>query len=269
MNYDASESNLPNLENIKDAEYLILGTSHGRQFSRGGNHKKLEEKLGGTVLNLSQGNGGGGVYNQKFWVDYYQKKGGKYQKVIYFIDPFVFFSKTFDEYNYIFVREPFDVGLFTFMLTEKVRTACTLQYLRSKLGKTFLKQLYTGNTTNNKLCAINETDVISRKKILYPEEPFIFDTKKFQFFVKFLLELSNNNKEVWLVIPPSYPIGGFHGYETLVQHIKADVVGTDRIQFLDHTNSIVDICLYNDHDHLNNEGMNLYLDKFILPNIIE
>jgi len=261
QSYAQNESNTFHIKTSANPDIIILGTSHGRQFSRSGLHNKSEEILNNKILNLSQGNGGGGNLNQMFWLEYYglikNKIVGK--KIIYFIDPFIFTSNVFNSNNFIFIREPFSFSLLFTMVKTNQDLKCIFQYLRSKFGMSYIKQRYSPHNLKNNLCKIDQLSVSKRLKNLYPEKKLKFKEELKSIFKDMVVKLSLKN-ELLLIIPPTAPMGELPFHENL-RELLNELSKHKNVKQYDHSQLIQDMCLYSDHDHLNKEGVKLYLNK--------
>ena len=91
-----TESNFLIIPNNQKYDLIFLGTSHGRIFSRASNHGIVEKVLNKKLLNLSRGSGGGIAPALINMLAFYHK-GNKVDRVIYFIDPWIFYSSNWNE----------------------------------------------------------------------------------------------------------------------------------------------------------------------------
>ena len=93
-----TEANLPIIKSNQHYDIVFLGTSHGRTLSRFGNHDRVEKILSKKIINLSTG-GGRGIYSSQIYLDYFFKRGNTTDTIVYFIDPWVFYSNKWNEEN--------------------------------------------------------------------------------------------------------------------------------------------------------------------------
>lgn len=256
-----------NLFLMKDSTYydfILLGSSHSKEFSRRGNHLMVEKILKKNFLNLSFG-GGAGILPEKIYLAHFFKQNNKAGQVIYFIDPFIFFSQKWNEQNDFSNAEPFDLGFFQELLKSKMSVKAVFYYLRSKIEPNwFLKTPQLNYSDPGFLLSIDNDAVQKRIQNLYQDG---LDMKNFERYFQALDDLVNvanrNNAEVIFILPPTL-LGDLPGEEQLVHSLEV-YSKNNMARFYDFSNLIVDPKFYYDHDHLNPKGIEYFSRRYLKP----
>ena len=255
-----TESNLFVVRKKTHYDLLVLGTSHARIFSRTGNHERVEEILGASMLNLSTG-GGRGVYASRIFFDYFLSRGNTAGTVVYFIDPWVLYSQKWNEDNDLFSNEPITPAFLSFIVRRGVNAATIANYLKTKVSWEWVRQSPKPDTENNiRLDGVDGEAVAKRVESLYPDGLESATFEKYRTELSVLTETANANNIRLVFIIPTTLLGDMPGEDALKQALdEMDA------EWYDLSNAITDPHLYYDHDHLNTAGIVAFTQKYLRP----
>ena len=254
-----TESNLLIMKDNAQYHFLVLGISHGRNFSRFNHHSLFEKNLEGTMINLAQGDALGGLENQRLYFDYFLKKRNRAHHLILVLSPTLMYSNQIDLSDIAFYREPLDRHFFLHVLENggSNRYKQLFHYVKSKLGHHWYLQ--KPKEEKPKEAALTKLDSSAMQKgfaIAYPQgrSQLIFEDR-----AKVLGEILDlarqNNMKTTIVIPPAL-FGQWPGHETILKYLKNTYPD---IAVLDHSKVLLQAGFYYDHHHLNTKGMESYL----------
>lgn len=260
-----TESNLLHMPKDQHFDLLILGTSHARVLSRFGNHQRMEKILDKSIINLSQGLGGGGILNQSAFARYFFSSGNTIDTILYLVDPFIFYNKYFDDNDVNFNREPFRLKFMWIIATLGFDAGVQYSYLYSKFTSEWLKiKPFSFQRDDRMIKGINAVSVVKRFNVVYPENlnRDVLHKKKLE-FLQLIGYLEKQHSVLIFVIPPS--IIQWPGYEELVALLN-ELQQTHGIPYYDFSNEALDKKYFADHDHLNTEGV-VYFTRHYLSDI--
>ena len=103
-----TESNTLIIKENEKFDLLLLGISHARNFSRYGNHEKIEKILQKKIINIGQGSGFCSINEQFFYLDYFYSEGNKTDEVCIVLTPPMLSSETLPIASNTFENEIFD-----------------------------------------------------------------------------------------------------------------------------------------------------------------
>jgi hypothetical protein len=246
------EANLFSINKNEKFEKLILGISHGRNFSRGTHHQLFEGKKGKTI-NLAIGEGLNGMEIQQLYAQYFFRKGNKVDSLYYILSPTLFYYDETDHSDIAFYREPVRIDFIIHLLKNgnERRYHQLLYYLKSKLSQHWWKQKkkeFVKNT--NKLSAIDSIEVVNGFKKAYPlavnDSIFLERAAVFEATLKLFEE---NNTKVKIIIPPAL-FGKWPGHDRVISYLREK-----KLNVINLSGSILEPQLYYDHHHLNTDGI--------------
>lgn len=240
---------------------VILGASHAHGLSRKSNHYRVEKILGKKLISLAKGRGAGGIKNQYIYFSYFIKKKNRADRLIYFIDPFVFYNDKMDHHHYIYNDEAFRTDFLWHIVSNGISMEITMNYLRFKLKKEWWHYRPDVDTIQEgSLTGIDSVKIKKRLSILYPEG---MSEATFQQKVKYLekiIELARKNKmSIVFVVPPTL-MGKLPGHEHMLTTLR-DLAPECHIY--DFSNVMEQPNMYYDHDHLNTEGVIRFSEKYL------
>jgi hypothetical protein len=246
------EANLFSINENEKYDKLILGISHGRNFSRGTHHQLFESKKGRTI-NLAIGEGLNGMEIQKLYAQYFFNKGNKADSLYYILSPTLFYTNIHDQSDIAFYQEPINLDFIFHLLkngnNRKFHQIST--YLRSKLSHHWWGQNKKEIVENvKKLTAMDSIEVLNGFKAAYLFElsDSVFQERVIV-FEETLKLFEKNNVKVKILIPPAL-FGKWPGHDKLINYLMAK-----KIIVLDLSESILAPRFYYDHHHLNTEGI--------------
>lgn len=253
-----TESNLLVMKPDTHYDMVMLGTSHGREFSRHSNHARAENILGKTFVNLSLGHGRG-IYGARIFLDYFLRIGDGADTIVYLIDPWVFYSDKWNENNDTFSEEPLNLDFLTFIIQRKADALTIINYLKSNISWEQFMKAPTPDTENTAhLDAIDPDAVAKRIASLYPDGLDENTFHKYEGELNKLIETARtNHMRLIFVIPPTL-LGDMPGENAL-----KNVLTKDGAEWHDFSNAITDPRLYFDHDHLNTKGIVTFTENYL------
>jgi hypothetical protein len=248
-------------------DFLIMGASHGKIFSEFHNQETVENILSQKYLNLAQNNAGPVL--EKTYLDFFLQKDNHAKKIIYFVDPFVFYSPSFNEKYSMVPYGMADVSFLSTMISNHFSSEVIIRYLKAYLSlKWFIKQPYLQGLDINTVGQINPEAVRKRKEVLYPDG--LNDTQlneKMAILESLIKEAQANHMVVYLVQPPTL-LGDLPGNDTVKEKILK-LKQKYAVVYVDYSQVLQDPNLYSDHDHLNNAGVKAFTENYLKQIVAE
>ncbi len=255
-NWNTYSSLLPMKQNTK-YDLLILGSSHGRVFSSFSNHERVENILKIKMLNLSKT--AGGLLPEKVLLKYFYDQGNSVSKILYVLDPQIFYSAKWNEDNYFLEDEPLYLNFLWSARKQGLSDEVLFNYIRSKFSFYWLSsrapvvELYEETA----LSRIDLEAVKKRKEFLYSDG---LKSEVFSTYSKMLKDLvvvaSKHDSKIIFIYPPTLlgDLPGASEVATLIKSFKKDY----DVEFYDFSGIIKEPKYYQDHDHLNTQGVELF-----------
>lgn len=262
---EQTESNLLVMGEEKSYDLLLMGISHARNFSRHGNHDRLEDILGLKILNIGQGNGACGANEQLFYLDYFYHKENNAIQVAYILSPPLFFNNELPQASNTFNYEPIALDFLwrymQFPSTNKKERI--ISYLQSKTRPAWiLHRPASLDAMRDKLDSLDHQLVVAGQLQAYNDSlsKKLFEQCSQQVEASIMLAKANGS-DVVLIIPPAL-FGKWKGHEQVVRFAQEmeKVYGAN---FYDFSESILTPELYYDHHHLNTDGIVLFAEKYL------
>ena len=259
-NWNTYSSLLPMRDNQK-YDLLILGSSHARVFSSFGNHERVENILGVKMLNLSKT--ASGLLPQKALLEYFYERGNSTSKILYILDPQIFYSAKWNEDNYFLEDEPLYLGFLWCALREGISYEVLTNYVRSKFSFYWLSsrapvvELYEDTA----LSRIDKEAVRKRKEFLYSDG---LKKEIFEHYARMMKELvlsaQKHNTKIVFIYPPTL-LGDLSGSKEVADLVES--FKDSGVHFYDFSNVLKEHNYYQDHDHLNTSGVELFVGKYL------
>ena len=256
----------------QNVDLLILGTSHGRIYSRNRNEEIVEGILQKRIVNASIG-GGGGVIPAQVSLETFFARGNKTRYVIYFLDAWVFNSTKWNEDFFPMTEEePLEWDFFTRLLDHGFSRSVLLAYFRSKLTSRWLTMRPSaGVELRREYLARRDPEAVAKRLgVLYQGKTSeIVFQRYWQHVLTMAHMIANQNAQLLLIMPPSL-LGTEPDTELLSKHVN-DLVsrsfegGQMQVIFKDFSTAIQDPHLYYDHDHLNSAGIQAITENYLKP----
>jgi len=244
-------------------QFIILGTSHGQNFTRFSNQHIVENILGEHFFNLSQPNAG--PLMEKIYLQYFLEQGNSAHTVIYFIDPQVFYTAYDNEnYNILPLYGEVNLPMEALLIENNISFATQLSYVKTYLSfKWFIKNPRP-NLPDRDVYVQNATAEKERLEELYPPK---LQQKTFNHYVDILNSLillcHEHHMKLVFIIPPTL-IKNYPGMDQLKLLLK-QYKQKERIQYYDDSYVLTDIRLYGNIDHLNTNGITVFTQKYLKP----
>jgi len=263
-NYD-TDDNLYTIKRNEHFDFLIMGISHARNFTRHKNHLRVEKILNKKFINLGRGGGKCGPAAEYAYLQHFFSRGNKTDYVLYVPTPPMMFSDYLNVNSSIFEMEPFRVNFF-------------FQYLFSE-GKNKKQQLYYYITSkfkpqweNLKSVSMDSVGWHLEKydtaainlgfKQAYPNGLDSITFERNKLIVKKTIELclKNNSKVIFMMTPSMF--GAWPGHEQVFDYLN-EIQLKYPIEIYDYSEVCKDSTLYFDHHHFNSKGVSWFTEVYI------
>jgi hypothetical protein len=259
-----TESNLLMMPSGTDFDLAMLGSSHGRNFSRDGSHERVEEALQGRFCNLSLGDGGGLVPALASLSVFYAR-GNSAAHVVYLIDAWVFHTPIWNEAHSFPQREPLALDLLYYLVRGGMDPAMLREYFSSKLGVRWLRVRPLPLKMKPPVESVDQASVEDRLENLYPRGVDLVAFRRYADVLRQVVQLANRHgSRVWLVRPPTL-LGDEPGSAMLTGLLGELPERFPQVEVLDTSTAVTDLSLFEDLDHLNTEGVAVYAAEVLRP----
>lgn len=129
-----TDARLLNMPSNATRDYVLLGSSHAYLLSRFRDNAALTESiLGGSVENLAMPSGGG-IRPARLYLEEFLARGNQTKHVIYFLDPFVFYSPGPNDQHKFVYFEPLQARFLLRLIGDGYPPRQIFAYGRSKLS---------------------------------------------------------------------------------------------------------------------------------------
>lgn len=259
-----TESNLLMMPSGTDFDLAMLGSSHGRNFSRDGNHERVEEALQWRVSNLSVGDGGG-VVPALVSLSVFYARGNSASHVVYLIDPWVFQARIWNEAHPFAQGEPLALDLLYYLVRGGMDPGTLREYFSSKLSSRWLRTRPLPLRMKPPVEFVDPADVEDRLENLYPRDvdPVVFG--HYAGVLEQVVRLATrNSSRVWLVRPPTL-LGEEPGSAMLTGLLGELPATFPQVEVLDTSTALTELSLFEDLDHLNSHGVVAYAEQVLRP----
>jgi len=254
-------------------DLVILGTSHARLFTRiKHNYDFLSDALDMQVFNLAIPFGGG-ILLEKMYLRNFFERGNRADILLYFLDPYVFFSPLPNKYHKFVYYEPLRMSFLLEMIRNGMPFERVFTYIRSKFTYRWITQepvliAYESATLADWGIALEPKRMRARAESLYPDG---LSQGYFQYYSPMLgevLEMARAHQcRMILAFPPTL-LGHEKGAPQVLELIEGYRKQYD-FEFCDFTAAIDDVDLYYDYDHLNSPGLEAFVTRFLEPVLTE
>lgn len=256
-NYN-TEENLVITPKNQNFDYVFLGLSHARNFSRHENHQRVEDILDISFLNYGKGGGKGNVANQHIFLKNFLKKGNTTNNILYIISMPMMFAERLDKNSFTLDNEIFDLGFFMrFLFGPGINKKEKLySYLRSKYKPKWNKNKpYSAKINEKILVEFDTLKIQSGFKLAYVNglEHNTFERNKE--VIKKTIELAkNNNIKLSFIVTPS-TFGKWPGHDIVCNFLDSLKLESN-IEVYDFSSIYLHKYEYfYDHHHLNTNGV--------------
>ena len=260
-----TESNLLMLKENKKYDFLFMGISHARNFSRHKNHLRLDTILDMSFINIAQGGGLCGVNEQYFYLKYFYQNRNKTNQVVYILSPPMLFheglplaSKTFDfepfEFDFFFNYLFFNSRNRTQRLYSYVNSKYTLEWKNHQPKSFTKKQMYLSKLDSAKVTGgLNSTHKKGLANWQFDRSSVIVDQT--------IQLINDNNSSCILIIPPAL-FGKWNGHNETLEFAEK-MKEKYGVKVYDYSEIILDPKYYYDHHHLNSDGVVFFAQNYL------
>ena len=265
-NYE-TESNLLVMRESKQYDFLFMGISHARNFSRHKNHLRLDTILNKSFINIAQGGGRCGVSEQYFYLNYLYEKNNKIDKVVYILSPPMLFHSGLPVASKTFDFEPFEFEFFIDYLFFKTKnkTQRLYSYVNTKYSSEWSDyQPKSSNKKRNYLTKLDSAKVTDALNSTYKKGLAHYQFKNSSEIVQQTLQLiKKNNSSCILIIPPAL-FGKWNGHNETLEFAKK-MQEKYGVKVYDYSETVLDPKYYYDHHHLNSNGVVYFAENYLKP----
>lgn len=262
-----SESNLLAEPHNETYDLLLLGTSHPRIFARNGNHERVEHILSRHIANISKGGGHGGVFPELLFLSRFYENGNHARTALYFIDPWVFYSREWNEGNYFLGEEPFDLRLFAKAIKAGADRSTVIDYVQSKLGRRWILLTPATRELNvDRVPSVAAMATACQKEI---QNSYMngLDHESFVRYTNMLEETvtlaEQQHTRVTFLFPTSLceNVPGKNQVMRFLEELKQ----RHHIEIHDFSKAMDEPQYFYDYNHLNSAGVEFFTEKYLLP----
>ena len=246
---------------------VILGSSRARLLTRiRCNYELLERELDIEVLNLAIPFGGGIVPEKMFLRNFFDC-GNSADTVLFFLDAFMLFSPQPNREHRFVSYEPLRPRFLWQMLTNDMPPERIFTYIESKFTHRWFTQ-----TPGVVPCAPRVIPDIQMdaEKIRKRHESLYFEGLSETYFTKYarvleaiLAMAQDKGCRIIIAFPPTL-LGEQPGTPRLIEKLEK-LRTTYDFEVHDFTNAIRELSFYSDYDHLNSEGVEVFVMQFLRP----
>lgn len=264
-----TESNGLIMPRNSHVDLVIMGTSRARTFSRFANHERTEKILHSKVLNIARG-GGAGVVPMAMELKWFYDRQNHAKTILYFIDPWVLYSHTWNEQNYMqnpyfFKEEPFSFDYASRVYANAGEIGLA-KYLRAKLKSEWL--LYAPLTERydaSRLEHPTKDGAAKRLSSLYDEDLKEVNFSRYSRKLSEIVALAEKHGTRLIFASPPTLLEE-PGHERLLSYLR-DLQKNHRLEVRDFCKCIQDPQFFADYDHLNTKGIEKILTEQIRPSL--
>lgn len=251
----------------RDVPYVFLGSSHAARFSGCSQEVQLvRTALGGETVHLAKT--ASGVFQHRLFLQEFYDRGNRAETVVYFVDPFVFYSEAWNEQVPFIEFEPLDFTFGWSMIAGGVGTERMHTYCRSKFSLAWfeLRPVFRRCTDRN-IGRIDADMVKKRLAGLYWEGTSPDLLARYLHELDRIIELARaQNSELVLMSPPT-----LLGPEPDGEMFRSAIWEREErygLRYHDFRDAIRDPAMFRDHDHLNTEGVALFMEAYVGPALL-
>jgi hypothetical protein len=253
-------------------DLALTGISHARNFSRYGNHERVEEVLGKKVLNLGKGSGTCGVKDQYFYLKYIYEQNVSIDTVVHVISPPYLFGKHLDIDASAFMDEPFRFDFFYkyIVSSSENKFEKLFHYVRSKYQKAWMEyKPFSIDSRNDSLLQIDNRSIEQGMKLAFKDEEvkgkdeeLIFDDNVT--FLRKIIELveRNNGVSIFIITPTLF--GDWPNTDRMLVACKV-LEKEFGVKTYNFSSVIKKPAMFYDHHHLNTKGVVYFTENFLKP----
>lgn len=248
-------------------DLVFLGTSHAYLFSRfEEHHKATEQALGRSVFNMALPQGGG-IKPARFYLESYWEADNTAGRVVYFLDPFVFYSTGANENHKFIYFEPFRFRFLAKLVANGYSYRRIITYIRSKFSREWLLQQpepLIRHTATVRPEQVNAARVRQRMATLYYDglDDSVFDTYCAE-FKRIVAACKAHGTPLTIVVAPTL-LGPEPGHAAMMAWLDT-LAESGAIGVYDWVNAMPDPAKFYNLDHMNLDGVRQFMSAFLRP----
>ncbi len=248
-----TSSVLQTMPHNQHVDVVILGTSHARSLSGcPASAAAIESALESTVLNLAKN--AAGPVPLRLYIKEFFARGNTANLLIYFADPWAFYSPKWNEEHGFLMDEPFEPRFFIQCAIARKSPRQLLQYARRGFQKhTYTEQLQFAKNCHRHLDAVIPEIAAHRASHLYGRQPSDSVLTHYSGELSKLLERARDqNARVIIATPPTL-LGTLPGMDAFVASMHSIAEKHDA-HYFNFADVMQNTAYFMDHDHLNANG---------------
>lgn len=248
-------------------DVVMLGTSHAYVCARFKEHQEATEReLGRTVFNMAIAQGGG-IVPARFYLETYFDQGNTTDRVVYLLDPFVFFNIGSNEQHSFVEMEPFRFHFLAKMLRNLYNYQQLVSYIRSKFSGQWLLQkpeLLIHHVKGYPPELVTPERIAKRMGTLYPDglQDEVFNRYQSE-FLKIAALCKARGAQLNVAVPPTM-LGPETGHAAMMAWLET-LRDRGDITLSDWSNVIKSPERYYNLDHLNLSGIQEFMGQYLRP----
>ncbi len=248
-------------------DVAFLGSSHAYQFSRLRKNKEATEReLGMRVANLALPTGGG-IRPARFLLEHFCEQGNRAKQVVYFLDPFVFYSTGANDSHKFIYFEPLRCSFLKKLIVNRYPLRSILTYIRSKFSYDWFFQQAEPLDEQPYVLepeAVDPARIQVRMKSLYGdglrEENFLRYAGEFKKIADYCRE---KGMAFHVIVPPTL-LGPEPGAARMFAWLD-EQKAAGGFDVHDFSGAMPDRKDYYNLDHLNTPGVERFIRDFVRP----
>lgn len=262
-----TDARLLNMPSNATRDYVLLGSSHAYLLSRFRDNAALTESiLGGSVENLAMPSGGG-LRPARLYLEEFLSRGNQTKHVIYFLDPFVFYSPGPNDQHKFVYFEPLQARFLVHLLADGYPPRQIFAYVRSKLSYGWFFQ-----KAEPLIAHTGTVDEASRtpERIALRMDSLYMDGLQDAYFQRYATELERimalcESRDIPLDLVSMPTLLGPESGDARMQAWLTAMQAKHRFRFVSFVDAMPDGKWFYNLDHLNTTGVEHFLRTVLLP----
>lgn len=266
------EENLVITPQEDTVDYLFMGLSHARNFSRHRNHMRVEKILDIDFLNYGKGGGRGDCASQYNYLRYFLSKNNHTENILYVLSMPMFFANRLDENAFTYQYEVLKPDFFyQILIGPDINKGEKLyNYVRTKFDKKWREKYapWSRKRMDKVLEEFDTAKIIAGFKRAYVEglEFDAFNRNK-KLIEKTILLAKDEDISISFLVTPS-TFGEWPGHKHVMNFLnsmneKYGVKTYDYSKVYLHQKKF-----FYDHHHLNTKGVVKFTKEYLNPIVI-
>lgn len=248
----------------RDVSYVFLGSSHAARFAG-----CIEEvaavqlALDGKAVHLAKT--GSGVFQQRLFLQEFYVRGNRADTVVYFIDPFVFYSVYWNEDMPFIEFEPLDGTFAWSLVVGGVGFDRLHAYFRSKFSLAWFElRPHARRCTYKSVESVDKSLVAKRLSGMYWEGTSPENLARYLNELDRIVELTRTYDSGIVLMSMPTLLGPEPGDGAFLQAIR-DREDRYALKYHEFREAIGEPAMFRDHDHLNTDGVALFMQEYVAP----